>query len=97
VRPDTTYPVKVGTGTYWDITGKRPVFRELKEAIRGQPYDEEAREDAYLRARLADVPLRYAKLLLDPDYPPAPEQYRRKRPRRPVLAKRRTAFVFDTH
>lgn len=88
---------KVGEGTYWDITGKRPVFRELKEAIRGEPYDEEAREDAYLRARLANVPLKYAKLLLDPEYPPERRRYRRKKPRRPVLAKRRTAFVFDTH
>jgi hypothetical protein len=89
--------VKVGSGTYWDITGKRPVFRELKDAIRGEPYDEEAREDAYLRARLADVPMKYAKLLLDPEYPPERRQYRRKKPQRPVLAKRRTAFVFDTH
>ncbi|TWH36062.1 ISXO2 transposase-like protein, partial [Aminobacter sp. J15] len=88
--------VKVGAGTYWDITGKRPVFRELKKAIRGE-YDEEAREDAYLRARQANVPLRYAKLLLDPDYPPDERAYRRKKPSRPVLAKRRTAFVFDTH
>ena len=89
--------VKVGAGTYWDITGKQPVFRDLKKAIQGQPYDEEAREDAYLRARLAGVPLHYAKLLLDPDYPPERPRYRRKKPRRPVLAKRRTAFVFDTH
>lgn len=88
---------KVGAGTYWDITGKRPVFRELKEAIRGEPYDEEAREDAYLRARLANVPLKYAKLLLDPEYPPERRSYSRKKPPRPVLAKRRTAFVFDTH
>ena len=87
--------VKVGAGTYWDITGKRPIFRELKEAVRGQ--DEEGREDAYLRARLADVPLKYAKLLLNQDYPPEREQYTRKKPQRPVLAKRRTAFVFDTH
>lgn len=56
-----------------------------------------ARDDAYLRARLADVPLRYAKLLLNPEYPPERPRYRRKKPRRPVLAKRRTAFVFDTH
>jgi hypothetical protein len=88
--------VKVGAGTYWDITGKRPVFRELKKAVRGE-CDEEAREDAYLRARLADVPLHYAKLLLDPSYPPEERRYRRKKPQRPALAKRRTAFVFDTH
>lgn len=89
--------VKVGAGTYWDITGKKPVFRDLKKAILGEPYDEEAREDAYLRARLANVPLQYAKLLLDPNYPPEARPYRRKKPQRPVLAKRRTAFVFDTH
>ena len=89
--------VKVGRGAYWDITGKKPVFRDLKKAICGEPYDEEAREDAYLRARLAHVPLKYAKLLLDPEYPPEARPYHRKKPQRPVLAKRRTAFVFDTH
>ena len=63
--------------------------------MRGQ--DEDGREDAFKRARLADVPLKYAKLLLDPDFSPEPKRYCRKQPRRPVLAKRRTAFVFDTH
>lgn len=89
--------MKVGKGTYWDITGKRPVFRELKDALRRTFYDAEGREDAYLRARLAELPLKYAKLLLDPEYPPERRRYRRKKPPRPVLAKRRTAFVFDTH
>lgn len=88
--------MKVGTGTYWDITGKRPVFRELKKAVSGES-DVEAREDAYRRARQANVPLRYAKLLLDPEYDVEPKSYRRRKPQRPVLAKRQTAFVFDTH
>lgn len=85
--------VKVGAGTYWDITGKEPFFRNLKKAVRGQPYDEDAREDAYKRARIANVPKKYAKLLLDPDYPPERRRYRRKKPRRPVLAEERSAFV----
>lgn len=72
------------------------MFRELKKAVRGE-YDEEAREDAYLRARQANVPLHYAKLLLDPDYPPDERAYRRKKPPRPVLAKRRSAFVFEPY
>lgn len=38
--------------------GKRPVFRQLKKVVRGQ--DKEGREDVYLRARLADMLLKYA-------------------------------------
>ncbi|MBL0936014.1 MAG: IS1595 family transposase [Rhizobiaceae bacterium] len=83
---------KVGAATYWDITEREPVFRDLKDAVRGER-DEAAREDAFKRARLANVPMQYAKLLLDPDYPPEPRRYRRKKPRRPVLAKERSAFV----
>lgn len=49
--------------------------------------------DAFQRARLADVPMKYAKLLLDPEYPPGRRRYRRKKTRRPALAKRRTAGI----
>lgn len=51
----------------------------------------------HLRARPTHVPMKYTKLLLDPRYPPERRSYRRKKAPRPVLATRRTAFVFDTH
>ena len=85
--------IKVGRQTWWDITGKQPVFRNLKRAVAGQ--DADGREDAFKRARLADVPLKYARRLLDPDYPMAPKTYVRIKPKRPVLAKQRTAFAVE--
>lgn len=53
-----------------DNTGKQPIVRDLKKAIRGRSYDEDARDDPYNRARLAHVPIEYARPLLDPEYPP---------------------------
>jgi hypothetical protein len=46
---------------------------------------------------IANVPMKFAKLLLDPDCPPERRDYGRKKRRRAVLAERRTAFVLDTH
>jgi hypothetical protein len=86
--------MRIGARSYWDITGKWPYFRDLKEFVRAYP---EHREDAYREAIMAGVEKRYALRLLEPDYPPDPPTYIRKKPPRPLHAKRRTAFVFATH
>ncbi|MAS14700.1 MAG: IS1595 family transposase [Nitratireductor sp.] len=86
---------KIGGRSYWDITGKQPVFRILKERVRGA--DMITRQEAYEEARAAGVSKEYAKRLLDPSYPPDSISYVRRKPRRPVLAKQRTAFVFDPY
>lgn len=83
----------IGVRSYWDITGKRPVFREVKKFVRDK--GPEDRQWAYEEALDAGVDRVYAKRLLDPHYPPEPEVYIKRKPQRPALAKRRTAFVFD--
>ena len=87
--------MEIGVRSYWDITGKQPVFRELKEYVRDKGLED--RQWAYEQARDAGVDHLYAKRLLDPNYPPEPDVYIKRKPRRPVLAKQRTAFVFDTY
>jgi hypothetical protein len=71
------------------------VFRKLKEYVRDK--GPEDRRWAYEEALDAGVDHKYAKRLLDPNYPSDPEVYIKRKPRRPVLARRRTAFVFDTY
>lgn len=85
---------EVGHASYRAIVGRPPVLKPLMEQVRDRTKQE--RRQAYLEALAKGVPEVFAKRLLDPDYvEPKRPTYVRKRPQRPVLARSRTAFVFD--
>lgn len=81
--------------TYRDIVGRPPVLRTLMDEVRRGQTSE---RDAYREALEEGVPHFYAKRLLDAfRIAPEPAVYTRRKPRRPVLAKSRTAFVTATY
>lgn len=67
--------MQIGARSYWDITGKWPYFRDLKEFVRAYP---EHREDAYREAIMAGVEKRFALRLLEPDSSPRPADLRQE-------------------
>lgn len=86
----------VGHSSLRQIIGRPAVLKNLMERVRG--LSQEHRLEAYDQALLSGVPAIFARRLLNPDYePPAPRVYPRKKPKRPVLPKSKTAFVFATH
>lgn len=86
----------VGHISLRNIVGRPPVLKTLMQEVRGASRRD--RGQAYTEARFLGVPEVCARRLLDPDYePPLPRTYTRQRPKRPILPKSRTAFVFATH
>lgn len=79
---------------YRDLVGRPPVLKTLLQEVRD---GEKTPKEAYREALEHGVPGKFAKRLLHPfDDPPEPPVYTRYPPQRPVLAKRKTAFVTAT-
>jgi hypothetical protein len=80
--------------TYRDLVGRPPVLKTLlREVLDG----DKTPQEAYKEALDEGVLKKFAKRLLDPyNDPLEPPVYTRHPPRRPILAKRKTAFVTAT-